>query len=564
VTTRAPSPPDAVDVVIVGGGPVGSALAVELGLRGVEALVLERRPAISRTNVRARGISIRSMEHFRRLGVATALRESVTVPAEWKASGLHVIHESIAGHELFRPEAGDERDWREVAAEPGHYLPQYATNHVLRQRASELSVSTYTGQQVVSIAQEPDQVVTIAAATDGTRTEVRSRYVVGADGGQSVVRESAGIRREESAPFARAINVNVRIPHLFEQLGTPPAAGGLIINQDVFGFFVAFDRDRWGFMCGPYPLDTDLAAVDIEAEAHKRIGAVVPIEIESASSFDFGTAIATNYGSGRILLAGDAAHLFPPHLGQNLNIGIGDAANLGWKLAASVQGWGGPRLLDSYSVERRPIAVHTAHASASVARGWARQLEADQTGAPIAHLGAGPARARELIRREGVAKGVDSTSETRRRDLGRRLFELVRQVTYGIVLDERYDGSGIVVDDGTNAPPWNSADYEPLARPGHRAPHALVANGVPLYDVLGAGFTLLDFGAAPTAVAALEKAAADRGIPLAVLAIDDRSVRALYERRLALIRPDQHVAWRADDAPPDAGSLIDIIRGAAH
>ena len=564
MTVRTAAPPAAVDVVIVGGGPVGSALAVELGLRGVDAVVLERRRDISRTNVRARGISIRSMEHFRRLGVATTLRESVTVPADWRTSGLHVIHESIAGHELFRPGPGDERDWRDIAAEPGHYLPQYATNAVLRERAAELGVFTYTGRHVVSITQDADSVVTVAAATDGTRTQVRSRYLVGADGGRSTVRESAGIDREESPPFAQAINVNVRIPKLFEQLGTSPSAGGLIINEDVFGFFVAFDRDRWGFMCGPYPLDADLAAVDIEAEAHKRIGAVVPVEIESASSFEFGTAIARNYRSGRFLLAGDAAHLFPPHLGQNLNIGIGDAANLGWKLAATIQGWGGQRLLDSYGVERRPIASHTAHASASVAQGWARSLDREPSAPPIPHLGEGPARARELVRGEGIPDGVGSAADEQRRALGRRLFELVRQVTYGIVLDERYDRSEIVIDDGTRARPWSTSDCEPLARPGHRAPHAFLTTGEPLYDALGTGFTLLDFGATPNAIEKIEKAAADRGVPLNVLPIDEPSIRDLYERRLVLVRPDQHVAWRADDAPPDAGLLIDIVRGAAR
>jgi 2-polyprenyl-6-methoxyphenol hydroxylase-like FAD-dependent oxidoreductase len=297
------------------------------------------------------------------------MRASVTVPRTWRASGLHVIHESIAGHELFRPSPADEPDWRAMAAEPGHYLPQYATNAILRDRAARLGIPTYTGVEVLAVDQDTHNV--LVRARNGERhVAITSRFVVGADGGQSVVREQAGIPRLETEPIARAINVNVKIPALFEQLGTEPSAGGLIVNTEAFGYFVAYDVDRWGFMCGPYAMDEDLDAVDLVAETYGRLGAKVPIEIESASPFELRSAIAERYREGRIFLAGDAAHLFPPHLGQNLNIGIGDAANLGWKLGAVLQRWGGAGLLDSYDIERRPIAVHAARASLSVANGW--------------------------------------------------------------------------------------------------------------------------------------------------------------------------------------------------
>lgn len=569
----ASTPPASTQVVIVGGGPVGSALAVELGLRGVDAVVVERRRDISRVNVRARGISIRSMEHFRRYGVASALRARVGVPAHWRASGLHVIHESIAGHELFRPGPGDERDWREIAAEPGHYLPQYATNAVLRDRAAELGVPTYTGWQAVAVSQDSHSAYVSVRAENGTERAIAARYAVGADGGQSLVRAAAGIDREESASFGQAINVNAHIPGLFERLGTSPSAGGLIINAGAFGFFVSYDLERWGFMCGPYPPGTDLGAVDVLAEAHCRLGAVVPVRIESATPFDLRSAVARTYRAERLLLAGDAAHLFPPHLGQNLNVGIGDAADLGWKLAAIVCGWGGRRLLDSYTAERRPIAADTAQASAAVARGWGRTRPlgaADhQPSGPAAALADGPAEAWRIVRQGGIPVGEDEHARQARRELGRRLYDLVRQRTYGIVLDERYDHSPLVVTDGTPAPPWSEADYQPSARPGHRAPHAFLPDGTALYDLFGTGFTLLDLGAAPADVRAIEKAAADRGVPLRTVALDavtpsPAGVIAQYETRLVLVRPDQHVAWRGDRAPRQPTSLIDTVRGAGH
>jgi len=566
------TPPASTQVIIVGGGPVGSALAVELGLRGVDAVVVERRPGISRVNVRARGISIRSMEHFRRYGVASTLRAQVGVPAHWRASGLHVIHESIAGHELFRPGPGDERDWREVAAEPGHYLPQYATNAVLRDRAAELGVPSYTGWQAVAVSQDSHSAYVSVRAGNGAEHAITARYAVGADGGQSLVRAAAGIDREESATFGQAINVNAHIPGLFDRLGTSPSAGGLIINADAFGFFVSYDLDRWGFMCGPYPVGTDLGAVDVLAEAHRRLGAVVPVRIESATPFELRTAVAHSYRAGRLLLVGDAAHLFPPHLGQNLNVGIGDAADLGWKLAAVVSGWGGRRLLDSYTAERRPIAAYTARASAAVARGWGRTRPLagaahDQPSSPAAALADGPAEAWRIVQREGIPGGEDEEARQARRVLGRRLYDLVRQRTYGIVLDERYDRSPLVVADGTPAPPWSGADYQPSARPGHRAPHAFLPDGTALYDLFGTGFTLLDLGAAPADVQAIEKAAADRGVPLCTVVLDavtpdPTPVTVRYERQLVLVRPDQHVAWCGDRAPREPVGLIDTVRGA--
>jgi hypothetical protein len=242
-------------------------------------------------------------------------------------------------------------------------------------------------------------------------------------------------------------------------------------------------------------------------------------------------------------LAGDAAHLFPPYLGQNMNTGIDDAVNLGWKLAATVHGWGGEELLESYSAERRPIGWRNASASVSTA-----QVMVD---------------ARDYLAAVGIPRGDDAESEATRRELGRKIYEITHREwnTYGIVLDQRYDESPITVTDGTPAPVWDQTTYVPIARPGHRAPHVALRDGRALYDVLGEHFTLLDLGAESADVEALAKAAGAAAVPLDVLQLELPAVHDAYGRRLVLVRPDQHVAWRGDQSPADPRALFDTVRG---
>jgi hypothetical protein len=249
--------------------------------------------------------------------------------------------------------------------------------------------------------------------------------------------------------------------------------------------------------------------------------------------------VAEQFGRGRVWLAGDAAHLFTPTGGLGYNTGIDDAANLGWKLAAMLQGWGGAALVPSYETERLPIA----HRNTEMARRFA-----------------------ESIGRVAIPETIetgDDAGVAARAVLGERLarhaygeFEIP-----GLQLGARYEGSPIVVPDGTPAPPDEPNDYVPTARPGSRAPHVLVG-GSPLYDALGTGFTLLRCGDGPPAADPLVAAATRRGVPIGTVATTDPAARALYGADLVLIRPDQHVAWRGDRAPDDVDALWRRVLGA--
>jgi hypothetical protein len=245
-----------------------------------------------------------------------------------------------------------------------------------------------------------------------------------------------------------------------------------------------------------------------------------------------------------VLIAGDACHLFCPFGGFNMNTGIDDAANLGWKLAAVLAGWGGELLLDSYGEERRPIALQNCGAAS------------DNVAALVAAIS-------EVIG-AGVPDGEGPDQDAERRRLGQRLYDATYPEwnTHGIVLDQRYASSPVIVDDGSHAPAWDRTVYLALAKPGHRAPHALLDGGEPLIDRLGDGLTLLDCGADAAEVDALASAAASRGVPLEVLPAP--ALADLYGAPLTLVRPDQHVAWRGEQAPPDAGAMIDVVRGAGR
>ena len=246
-----------------------------------------------------------------------------------------------------------------------------------------------------------------------------------------------------------------------------------------------------------------------------------------------------------MLIAGDACHLFCPFGGFNMNTGIDDAANLGWKLAAVLAGWGADGLLDSYEAERRPIALANSQAAS------------DNVAALVSAIGIGD-RCRRARRRE--RRGGRGAPAPWQRALRRHLPRMEHRT--GSCWTSATAPRPVIVDDGSDAPPWDRTRYVPLAKPGHRAPHGWL-DGIPLYDHLGAGMTLLDFGAPAHDVAALRGAAAARGVPLHVLEPRDRALAERYEQPLVIVRPDQHVAWRGARAPADPLALIDTVRGAA-
>ena len=536
--------PGDTDVLIVGGGPVGCALAVDLRLRGVRCAIVEREPGIS-YDMRAMNNSMRTMEHMRQWGIAQRIRDCSRVPAEFRRD--LVFCTALHGHELgvfraygFRPE-----DARELASEPGTPMSQKYTARVLRSRAQELGCVVHSGWQLVGMRQSADSVSADVAptASPGDTQSISASYVVGCDGGRSTVRAAAEIAMTGAGALGKHIHAVIGSPALLDDLSVSPGCFYVLFNAQVGGLVLPSDIDEFNLHLAGYEPEQEISAEELATKARQVIGRDVEVEVRRTSPYLIHELTAETYRRGRALIAGDACHLFCPFGGFNMNTGIGDAANLGWKLAAVLAGWGGEGLLDSYTEERRPIAIANCAAAS------------DNVQALVAAIGS--------VLGAGIPAGDDAHDETARRDLGRRLYAETYSEwnTHGIVLDQRYTDSGVIVDDGSAAPAWEVTAYTPVAKPGHRLPHAWLADEVSVYDRLGPGFTLLDCGARAADVEAFRAAAASRAAPLEVLAIEDRGLAERYEAPLVLVRPDQHVAWRGTRAPSDTGALIDVLRG---
>ena len=535
------APAGETDVLIVGAGPVGCALAVDLRLRGVRCAIVERDEGIS-YDMRAMNNSMRTMEHMRQWGIAERIRRCSRVPPEFRHD--LVFATALHGHELgvfraygFRPE-----DARELASEPAMPMSQKYTARVLRARAQELGCPVHAGWQFSDLEQSPRGVsVRIAptAAPDASQT-ISASYVVGCDGGRSSVRASVGIPMTGAGALGKHVHAVVGCPALLEDLSVSAGCFYVLFNPEVGGLVLPSDVDEFNLHLAGYDPDEEITAEELASKARLVIGRDVEVEIKRVSPYLIHELTAETYRRGRVLIAGDACHLFCPFGGFNMNTGIGDAANLGWKLAAVLAGWGGDALLDSYTDERRPIAMANCEAASVNVR------------ALVGSIG--------RVLEEGIPDG----DEEARRRLGQRLYEETYSEwnTHGIVLDQRYTDSPVIVDDDSDAPAWDVTIYSPLAKPGHRLPHAWLAEDVSLYDRLGAGLTLLDCGASPAALDAFRGAASARGVPLEVLPISDSRLAARYGGPLVLVRPDQHVAWRGTQPPADADRLIDLVRGA--
>jgi hypothetical protein len=282
---------------------------------------------------------------------------------------------------------------------------------------------------------------------------------------------------------------------------------------------------------------------DIHDALRRAMGGDFDYEILSVMRWVRRELVADRYGAERVFIAGDAAHLMSPTGGFGMNTGIQDAVDLGWKLAAAVQGWAGSGLLRSYESERQPVAVRNVTEASS---NLGRMLSTRQRRPPPEIFQAG------------------SAGDAARVDYGRWFSETMRHewFTIGFHLGYRYDDSPIIVPDGTPAPPLPTSTYVQSARPGARAPHAWLPDGCSTLDLFGRGFVLLRLGPDAPSGDGIRSAASAAGVPLEVVEIDLAEVNELYARRLVLVRPDGHVAWRADEEPADARALIEVVRGA--
>jgi 2-polyprenyl-6-methoxyphenol hydroxylase-like FAD-dependent oxidoreductase len=531
------------DVVIVGAGPVGLALAIELGVRSVRCVVLEQHDKVG-LNPRAKLTNVRTREHLRRWGIADDLRRASGLRPDYPPNVVFATR--LNGYPLARFEnafycsaARDER-----YSEPGQWVPQFVLEEVLRRRAETLpTVELRFSCRVETLRQDARGVaVDFVDGKSGARGTVTGAFLVGADGARSTVRECLGIPMEGEGALAPNMNVIFRAPGLAGLHDKGRAIQYWMVNRDAPAYLGPMDSDGLWFLIAPrLPGGTDLGRIDPRALVRRACGLEFDMEIVHADPWTAYRLIAARYGKGRIFLAGDACHLHPPSGGHGMNMGIGDAVDLGWKLAATLQGWGGPGLLETYEPERKPVHQRVIRAAIE-----SYALVGDQL-------------VREDIESPGAA-GERVRRETAELILKHKLPEFR---SLGVVLGYRYRDSPAIVPDGTPAAPEDDIEYRPSAQPGCLAPHLWLADGSSLYDRLGPGYTLLTGGNSPADGAApLQRAAAAGGIPLKVLPVAEPRFAQLYEARLALVRPDQHVAWRGDRLPDDAQGLLDRVRAA--
>jgi 2-polyprenyl-6-methoxyphenol hydroxylase-like FAD-dependent oxidoreductase len=537
-------------IVIIGGGPVGLVLAIQLNALGVRSVLVNKDTGTRRVPKGSTHNS-RTMEHYRRLGIANKIR-LLGLPSDDNTDVS--FYTRLNGWELARLEMPSSREkMRRVqdaaptdqVPEPIHRANQMYVEAFLFDYIKTCSnVTLRYGWQCIGFEDVGDGVeVKIEEIASGKHDTLRCGFLVGCDGGESFVRRSLGIRyggeKNLEQPFfgGRMVSAHLRAPDLYR-----------CINRRSFHYWILNPLVRFALItldgAGDFlfwaQLGSDELAVDdkILGAFQYGVGRNIGVEIIDRSFWTAGQAlVAERFCHGRIFLAGDAVHLFTPTGGFGMNTGIDDIVNLAWKLAATVKGWGGPNLLASYERERKPIAIRNTLASRALARNVGEvpvepEIEEDS--------------AQGAAARQRAAAVLGTFGE--------------EFASLGVQLGARYDGSDILIGDGITPPPDVPEFYVPSACPGGRAPHLWLPDRSSLFDHFGSGFTLLRFRR-DCCTDTLESAARVRGMPLKIVDVQVPQGRDLYERDLALIRPDQHVAWRGNRLPDDCASLVATVTG---
>jgi 2-polyprenyl-6-methoxyphenol hydroxylase-like FAD-dependent oxidoreductase len=539
-------------VLIVGAGPVGLTLAMDLASRGVDVTVAELRYAGEPPRVKCNQVSARSMEIFRRLGVAGKVRDA-GLPADHPhdvvsrttMTGIELSRVTIPSRaERYTAVEGPDTWW--PTPEPTHRINQiYLEPMLFAHAASQARIRILSRTAVESFTQDERGVTAVARDLDsGERTSIACAYLVGCDGGQSTVRKSLGARFTGTPEVQRTQSTYLRAPGLMNLLPGKRAWSYRSLNPRRCASTIAIDgRETWLIHNTQYRGEPEFDSIDRDwaIRAILGVGADFRYEVISKEDWIGRRLVADRFRDRRVFICGDAAHLWTPQAGYGMNAGIADAANLSWLIAAAVKGWASPAILDAYEAERQPITEQVSRFAMDMALKIMKQR-------------------REI---PSEVEWPGPVGEAVRERIGKEAYELDIQLQCcgGLNFGYFYEGSPIVAYDGEPPPAYTMSAFTPSTVPGCRAPHLWLGGRRSLYDALGPDYTLIRTDPAVN-VSGVVDAAAHRGVPLAVLDVDAPRARELYARNLVLVRPDRHVAWRGDKEPSAPLDLIDLVRGA--
>lgn len=532
------------DVLIVGAGPTGLTLAIDLGRRGISCTIIEQKPKPAFLPKMER-VNARSMEIFRRMGLAQKIR----------AAGLpsHAPMDVFIIDNLTRPPllrlaypSVDEALRQNRATNDGsapleayQLISQYTLEPLLKEVAEGLpTVAMRFGHEFISFEQNEAGVTTRVKTADGRDMTFRSRFLVGCDGGSSLVRKQAGIVLRGEGNILQLRQALFRCDELFDRLpiGNGPGQGRHYHVADTRAtFLIMQDSTRHWSLHSIVESDDEM-----KAQFEKVVGIPVRYEMLSCAPWRQNLLLADRYRSGRVFIAGDAAHLVIPTGGLGMNSGVGDAIDLSWKLAATIQGWGGPRLLPSYEIERRQVGDRNVGASryASIGRRKWRSLCT-----PELH--------------------EDSPAGKLAREVFIRIADIEQRKSnemIGAELGYRYVDSTIICDI-PGGPEHLFREYRPSTWPGARLPNVWLDDGRPVQDIIPDGYAILKLGNTKADVSQLEMALRARRAPVSVIEIPDRVARDVYGFDVFLLRPDLHIVWRGNEAPDNAVGIAAIATG---
>ena len=531
--------------LIVGGGPVGLTLAIDLGRRGVRCTLIEQKeapqflPKMERCNAR-------TMEIFRRMGIADKVRAAGLrgdIPMD-----VFIILSLAEPPLLHLPYPSVERARAEIRAcsdgslplEPYQLISQYTLEPLLKSIAEGLpSVTVRYACQLESFTQDESGVIASVKHADGTGGAIGASYMVGCDGGASTVRKQLGIRLRGEYNILELRQALYRCDELFERIpiGNGPGKGRHYHVADGNSTFLIMQDSTKHFTLHAV-VEKDAA---MNAMFERTVAIPVKYEMLTCAPWRQNLLLADRYRDGRVFLAGDAVHLVIPTGGLGMNSGVGDAIDLSWKLAATLRGWGGPALLDSYDSERRQVGERNVGASRYASLGR-RKWHAQYRPNIRENTPEGAATRENLVR-------VASVEQPKSNEM------------IGAELGYRYVDSPIVCDI-PGGPEHRFRVYEPSTWPGARLPHVWLADGTPMQDHIPyEGYTLLRLGRTNADTSALEKALRTLGAPLAVLDVPDDAPRQVYGHDLLLLRPDLHVVWRGNQPPEDPGNVAATVTG---